>query len=58
MNAEVGKLDINKLVNVSTSLGNLKTKLDDLDVAKLKTVPANLERLSLVVDNEKKNSTH
>ena len=58
MNAEVGKLDINKLVNVSTSLGNLKTKLDDLDVAKLKTVPANLEKLSLVVDNEKKNSTH
>ena len=58
MNAEVGKLDINKLVNVSNSLGNLKTKLDDLDVAKLKTVPANLEKLSVVVDNEKKNSTH
>ena len=39
LKAEVGKLDINKLVNVPTSLDNLKTKVDDLDVGKLKTVP-------------------
>ena len=28
--AEVDKLDINKLTNVSTSLNNLKTNVDDL----------------------------
>ena len=32
--AEVGNVDINKLTNVPTSLNNLKTKLDDLDVGK------------------------
>ena len=52
LKAEVGKLDINKLVNVSTSLNNLKTKVDDLDVGKLKTVPIDLKKLSDVVDNE------
>ena len=36
---EFDKLDINKLVNVPTSLNNLKTKLDDFDDDKLKTVP-------------------
>ena len=50
--AEVEKLDINKLVNISTSLNNLKTKLDNLDVGKLKTVPVDLKKLSDVVDNE------
>ena len=39
MKAEGGKLDINKLVNVATSLNNLKIKVDDLNVGKLKTVP-------------------
>ena len=29
LKAEVHKLDINKLVNVQTSLNNLKTKVDD-----------------------------
>ena len=43
---------INKLVNVSASLNNLKTKVDDLDVAKLKTVSVDLKRLSDLVDNE------
>ena len=38
MKAEVYKLDINKLVNVSTNLNNLKAKVDDLDLSKLKTV--------------------
>ena len=41
-----------KLVNVSTSLNNLKTKVDDLDDGKLKTVPIDLKNLSDVVDNE------
>ena len=32
LKAEFDKLDINKLVNVTTSLNNLKTKVDQLDV--------------------------
>ena len=52
MKAEVDKLNINKLVNVPTSLNNLKTKVDDLDVGKLKTVPVDLKKLSVAVDNE------
>ena len=39
-------------MNVSTSLNNLKTKVDELDVAKLKTVPIDLKKLSDVVDND------
>ena len=52
LKAEVGKLDINKLVNFPTSLSNLKAKVDALDVVKLKTVPIDLKKLSDVVDNE------
>ena len=52
MKTEVVKLDINKLVNVPTSLNNLKIKVDHLDVGKLKTVPLDLKKLSNVVDNE------
>ena len=37
LKAEVDKLDINKLVNVPTSLNRLKTKVDDIDVGELKT---------------------
>ena len=33
-------------------LNNLKVKVDDLKVGKLKTVPIDLKRLSDVVDNE------
>ena len=36
--------DINKLITVPTSLNNLKTKVDDLDVGKLKTVPVDLKK--------------
>ena len=36
LKTEVDKLDINKFVNVPTSLNNLKTKVDDLVVGKLK----------------------
>ena len=40
------------MANVSTSLNNLKAKVDDLDVGKLKTVPIDLKKLSDVVDKE------
>ena len=33
-------------------MNNLKTKVDDLDVGKLKTVPVDLKKVSDVVDNE------
>ena len=39
-------------MNIPTSLNNLKTKVDDSDVAKLKTGPVDLKKLSDVVDNE------
>ena len=52
MKAVVEKLDINKLTNVPTRLNDLKTKVDDLDYGKLKTVSVDLEKLSNVVDNE------
>ena len=39
-------------MSVSTSLNNLKTKVDGLDIGKLKTVPVYLKKLSDVVDNE------
>ena len=44
LKAEVDKLDINNLVNVPTSLNNLKTKVDDLDVDMLKTGPTDLKK--------------
>ena len=61
LKAEVDTLNINKFVNVSTSLNDLKTKVHDLKVSKLKTVPADLKKLSDVIDNEvvkTQNSTH
>ena len=49
--------DINKFVNVTTSLNNLKTKVDNLDVGKLKTVPVDLKKLgNEVVKNTKSNT--
>ena len=33
-------------------MNNLKTKVDDLNVAKLKTVPTDLKKLNDVVDKE------
>ena len=50
LKAEVDKLVINKLVNVSTSLNNLKTKVDGVDIGKLRTVPVDLKTLSDVVE--------
>ena len=46
MKVEVNKLDINKLVKVQTNLNNLRIRVDDLDVAKLKIVPADLKKLN------------
>ena len=45
LKADVVKPDINKLLNVPTSLKNLKSKVDDVDVGKLKTVPADIEKI-------------
>ena len=49
MKAEVGKKYISKLVNIPSGLTNLKTKVGDLDVDNLKTVPVDLKKLSHVV---------
>ena len=52
MKAEVYSLDITKLVNVSTGLNNLKTKLDDLDFDKRKTALVDLKIIGDVVSKE------
>ena len=57
LKAEVDKLDMNKLVNVSTGLNNLKTKENDIDVHKLKPVPTDLKKLSDVVNKENVKNT-
>ena len=51
INAEVHKLDTNKLVNVRR-INNVKTKRDDLVIKKLKSVYVDLKELSHVVDKE------
>ena len=43
LKADFVKLDINKLVNVPTSLNNLKAKVYDLVVGKLRTVSVDLK---------------
>ena len=43
---EMDKLDVNKLLNVSTGLNSLKIKVDDLDIDKLNIVPVDLKKLS------------
>ena len=52
MKAEVDKLDIKILVNVLTSLNDLKPKADDLDIGMLKTIPTYLKKVSDVVSKE------
>ena len=49
MKAEVDKAYIDKLVNVSASLNNLKTKVG---VKKWKTIPVNLKKFGDAVDKE------
>ena len=61
LKAEVDKLEINKLIMFQLVWIILKTKLDNLDVGKLKAVPVDLKKLSDVVDNEvlkTENSAH
>ena len=45
-------LDITKLINVWTDMNDSKTKIDDLDVGKLKTIPINVKKLSAVVSRK------
>ena len=52
LEAEVDKLETNKLVNIPTSLNNSKTKVDELDVGNLKSFPIDLKQLTDVVDNQ------
>ena len=52
MKAEFDMLDINKLINIPTSLNNSKTKVNYLDVGKLKIFPEDLTKISDVGDNE------
>ena len=50
--AEVDQLEFNILNNFLTRLNNLKTKADDFDVVKLKTVPVDLKTFSDEVKEE------
>ena len=50
--AKVDKQYMNKLTNVPTRLNNLKTKVDDFDVGKLKTVLVDMRKLRNVVESE------
>ena len=52
LKVEVDKLHINKSVNFPTSLNNLKAKVDDIDIGKLKAVPVDLKKLSDIGTNE------
>ena len=53
MKTEVDKLGINnKLFNVPTNSKILKTKVDDLDVGKLKAFPVGLKKLHAVANNQ------
>ena len=53
MKTGVVKLDFNNLVNVPTGLDILKTKVDDLDVDRLKKIfPVDLKKLIDVLSNE------
>ena len=51
------KLNIHKLVNAPTSLNNLKTKVEDLDLCKLETALVALQKLNDAVDFEVVKST-
>ena len=53
LKVEINKLDTNKLINALTDLNDLRAKIDDLDLGKLKMVPIDLEKVSDLVDTEK-----
>lgn len=52
LKSEVDKLNLAKLVNVSITLNNLKTKVDALDVGKWKPVLEDLKKLSDIEDKQ------
>ena len=52
LKAELDKLDIDKLNNVTTYLSNLKSEVDELDIEKLETTSVDLSKLSNVVKND------
>ena len=52
MKAEVDILDTANLSNVQTSLNNFKTRADDLDAGKLKTILADFKKLSELLRKE------
>ena len=52
MKAEVDILDTANLSNVPTSLNNFKTRVDDLDVGKLKTILVDFKKFSELVRKE------
>ena len=41
------------MVNVPTSLNNLKSKLDEIVVGKLKSAPIDLKKISNIIDKKK-----
>ena len=53
LKVEINKLDTNKLINALTDLNDLRAKIDDLDLGKLKMVPLDLEKVSDLVDKKK-----
>ena len=53
LKVEINKLDTKKLINALTDLNDLRAKIDDLDLGKLKMVPIDLEKVSDLVDTEK-----
>ena len=53
LKVEINKLDTNKLINALTDLNDLRAKIDDLDLGKLKMVPIDLEKVSDLVDTKK-----
>ena len=56
MKSEVDKLNMNKMFNAPTSCNNLKTKVDHIDIGKLKTVPIDLTLNDAVDNNVVKNT--
>ena len=52
LKAAVDKIDIAKLVNIPTNLNTSKTKVNDLNIGKLKTVHKDLKKLSDLVKIE------
>ena len=52
LETKIYKLKINKLVDSSTSLQNLKTKVDDLDVGNLKTPSVDLNDLNDLINKQ------